>query len=140
MASRLNPYVNFDGQAREALELYQRVFGGELNVMTFGEMGMDGTPFADKVMHGQLETPQGFTLMCSDLPPGMEHRPGTNLSISLSGMEDEDGADLRSWFAQLSEGGEVATPLEVQMWGDEFGQCTDRFGIGWLVNIGKQQG
>ena len=136
MASRLNPYISFDGDAREALEHYQRVFGGNLTVSTFGEYGDKDAPGADGIMHGQLETDRGFTLMAADTPPGMEHQPGTNISISLSG---DDAGELRGYWEALSADGTVAVPLEKQMWGDEFGMCTDRFGIGWMVNIAGGQ-
>lgn len=135
MASRLNPYLNFpDGQAREAMELYRSVLGGELSLMTFGEMGMEG-PIADQVMHAQLETPAGFTLMGADAPPEMVQVTfGDSVSVSLSGGQ-EDAEELRGWFAGLSEGGRVRQPLEPAPWGDEFGMLLDRFGIAWLVNI-----
>ena len=132
MSSRMNPYVNFDGNAREAMEFYQQVFGGDLHVNTFGEFGDPAGPGADKLMHAQLETENGLTLMASDLPPGMSATAGDNITISLSG---EDDAELRGYWEQLSDGGAVAVPLEKQMWGDEFGMCTDRFGIPWMVNI-----
>ena len=85
MASILNPYVNFRGDARQALEFYQSVFGGQLDVGTFAEFGMTDVPEAERdlVMHGQLETPAGFTLMGADTPPGMEHVPGNNIAISV---------------------------------------------------------
>ena len=101
MASLLNPYLSFQGNAREAVEFYQQVFGGELTVSTFGEYGMEG-PAADQVMHAQLETPAGYTLMVSDTPPGMDYTPGTNITVSLSG---DDSEELRGYFAALSEGG-----------------------------------
>ncbi|MYW64363.1 VOC family protein [Streptomyces sp. SID8379] len=133
MASRLNPYLSFDGDARQALEFYKHVFGGTLALNTFGEAGQADTPLADKIMHGMLETPGGFTLMGADTPPGMDRTPGTNFSVSLSG---DDETELRGYWEKLSEGGSVAVPLEKQMWGDVFGMCTDRFGIPWMVNIG----
>jgi PhnB protein len=132
MTSRLNPYISFKDDAREAMEFYQGVFGGELTTNTFGEYGDPNAPEADLIMHAQLETGSGFTLMASDTPPGMDHTPGSNITISLSG---DDADDLRGYWTKLSEGGTVSVPLEKQMWGDEFGQCTDRFGVGWLVNI-----
>jgi len=132
MASRLNPYIGFDGTAREAMEFYKEVFGGELTVNTFGEFGSQGAPDADKIMHSQLETDRGFTLMASDTPSGMERTSGDNITISLSG---EDGGELRGYWDKLSDGGNVTMPLEKQMWGDEFGMVTDRFGIPWMVNI-----
>jgi PhnB protein len=131
MASRLNPYLNFRGQAREALQFYESVFGGTSVVSTFGEFGGEG-PAADQVMHGQLETPLGFTLMVADTPEQMPLNPGDNITVSLSG---DDADDLRRYWQQLSDGGQVSVPLEKQMWGDEFGQCTDKFGVPWLVNI-----
>ena len=78
MASLLTPYLSFRNDARQAMEFYQQVFGGELKVNTFGEYGMAGTPDADLIMHGQLETPSGFTLMGADTPAGMDYTPGTN--------------------------------------------------------------
>jgi PhnB protein len=134
MSSRLNPYINFDGDAREAMEFYRDVLGGELVINTFGEYGSDDPAIADKTMHAQLETDRGFTLMASDTAPGMEHRPGTNITISLSG---EDGDELRGYWDKLADGGTVGMPLEKQMWGDEFGMLTDRFGIAWMVNISQ---
>jgi PhnB protein len=132
MASRLNPYIGFDGNAREAMEFYKEVFGGELTMSTFGEFGSQGSRDADKIMHSQLETDRGFTLMASDTPSEMGRTPGDNITISLSG---EDGGELRGYWEKLSDGGNVTMPLEKQMWGDEFGMCIDRFGIPWMVNI-----
>jgi len=134
MASRLNPYISFTDNARQAMEFYRGVFGGTLTLNTFGEFGAPDGPDADKVMHGMLETDTGFTLMGADTPTGMEHNPGNNIAVSLSG---EDAAELRDYWAKLSEGGTVSVPLEKQMWGDEFGMCVDPFGIAWMVNIGQ---
>jgi len=135
MPSRLNPYISFPGTAREAMEFYEEVFGGSLSVNTFGELGGDA-PNPDALMHAQLETESGFTLMASDLPPGMEHQPGNDIAISLSG--DDDG-ELRGYWDRLSADGTVTMPLEQQMWGDVFGMCTDRFGVSWMVNISQPQ-
>jgi len=135
MASRLNPYISFNGNAREAMEFYTSVFGGELTTSTFGEYGDTG-PGSDGIMHAQLETPSGYTIMAADTPEGMSYEPGTNITVSLSG---DDSDELRGYWTKLSDGGTVAVPLEKQMWGDEFGQLTDRFGIGWLVNIAGEQ-
>ncbi len=134
MPSRLNPYLSFDGNAREAMEFYSRVFGGSLTMNTFGEFGAPEGPDSDKIMHGLLETSGGFTLMGADTPQGMAHNPGDTVAISLSG---DDADELRGYWEQLSDGGTVSVPLEKQMWGDEFGMCQDRFGVHWMVNIGQ---
>ena len=137
MTSRLNPYIGFAGNARQAVEFYQEVFGGDLAVDTYGGSGMAAPGDEDKIMHAQLETPAGYTLMVSDAPAGMETSIGTNISVSLSG---DDAEDLRGYFTKLAEGGSVTMPLEKQVWGDEFGMCVDRFGIQWMVNISQPAG
>jgi PhnB protein len=133
MPSRLNPYLSFKDNAAQAMEFYKTVFGGTLTSTTFKEGGMSSGPADDqKVMHSMLEVPNGMTLMASDTPAGMEHNPGNNISISLSGDED---AELRGYWDKLSAIGTVMMPLEMAPWGDAFGMCTDQFGIPWLVNI-----
>ncbi|UJW86251.1 VOC family protein [Devosia sp. SL43] len=133
MTVRLNPYLNFVSSAEAALTLYQSIFGGELTLSRFGENGMAQDPAdADKIMHGQLETANGFTLMASDAPPGMPLSEGSSMSVSLSG---DDEATLRGYWNGLVAGGQVTVPLEKAPWGDTFGMLTDKFGIAWLVNI-----
>jgi PhnB protein len=131
--SVLNPYINFGDNARQALEFYKGVFGGDLLLNTFGEYGDPNAPGADNIMHGQLETDNGMTLMAADTPPGMESNAGGgNITISLSG---DDEQQLRGYWDKLAEGGNVTMPLEKQMWGDVFGMCTDQYGVPWMVDI-----
>ncbi|MCW5712997.1 MAG: VOC family protein [Bauldia sp.] len=137
MASRLNPYVSFRNSAREAMEFYRSVFGGELVLTAFGDGGMPHDPSEkDRIMHGQLETPNGFTLMGSDVSNSMPYSPGTNYAISLSG---DDEAELRGWWDKLGEGGTVTLPLEKAPWGDSFGMVNDRFGTSWMFNISPKR-
>ena len=133
MASRLNPYISFDGNARQAMEFYRSVFGGELRVNTFKEYNASSDPSEDDlVMHAQLEGEHGVVFMGSDTPQRMEYKPGSNFSMSLSG---DDDAVLRGWYQKLADGGTVTMPLEKAMWGDTFGMVVDRYGVNWLVNI-----
>lgn len=132
MASRLNPYLSFQGNARAAMEFYAEVFGGTLVVSTFGEFGTTDSPDVDKIMHGMLETPSGYTIMGSDVTTGMQYDPPAGVTLSLSG---DDADELRGYWEKLSAGGSVTTPLEKQVWGDEFGMCVDRYGVPWMVNI-----
>jgi PhnB protein len=133
MQSRLNPYLSFKDNAREAMEFYQSVFGGNLDINTFKELNASTEPSEENlVMHSMLEAPNGMVLMGSDTPSHMEYKPGTNISVSLSGDNEEE---LSGYFRKLAEGGTVAMPLEKATWGDSFGMLVDRFGINWLVNI-----
>ena len=131
MTTRLTPYLSFRDTAREAMEFYRTVLGGELTLSTFGDSGMPVEESeAGNVMHGQLDTPSGFTLMGADTPSSME--VSTNGTVSLSG---DDEAELRGYWDALAAGGTLGVPLETAPWGDTFGILTDRFGIGWMVNI-----
>ena len=135
MASQLNPYLNFNGTTRQALEFYQSVFGGTVNLNTFADFGAKDSPDADRIMHGVLETDAGYTIMAADVTSDMQYHPMAGFSLSLSG----DDEALRGYWEKLSDGGTVTMPLQKQVWGDEFGMLTDRFGVPWLVNISQPQ-
>lgn len=132
MTVRLNPYLSFRNSAREAMTFYHSVFGGDLQLMTFGEQGMDDPAEADKIMHGQLTAPDNMTLMGADTPNSMELADASNISVSLSG---DDEPALQGYWNKLIIGGTPITPLAQAPWGDKFGMLRDRFGITWLVNI-----
>lgn len=137
MAITLNPYISLnDGKAREALDFYRSVLGGEATTTTFGEGGAQGMAAGEesKVMHGQLVVPGGLVLMVSDAPESMREPETSNISVSLSGGAEDD-ATLRGYFAGLSEGGTPIVALEAAPWGDVFGMVVDRYGITWMVNI-----
>lgn len=137
MASRLNPYLNFDGNSRQAMEFYQSALGGHLEINTFSDYGAapEGVDPAG-VMHARLETDAGFVLMASDPGPQMTVTTGNDFSISLSGTDE---AELRGYWEKLSEGAEIRMPLEKQMWGDTFGMLVDKFGKAWMVDIGSAE-
>jgi PhnB protein len=138
MASRLNPYISFRDDAREAMEFYHGVFGGRLDMTTFKEFQASQDPAEDdKIMHAMLEAPNGMVLMGADTPMAMEYTPGNTISVSLSG---DDEAELRGYYDKLKEGGTEVMPMEKAPWGDSFGMVKDRYGIDWLVNISGQNG
>jgi PhnB protein len=133
MSTQLNPYLIFRDNAREAMEFYQSVFGGELTTATFGEFQASDDPAEqDKIMHSMLSTDGGLVLMASDAPDQLPYTPGNTISISLSG---EDEAELRGYWAKLSADGTVGMPLSPAPWGDTFGMCSDKYGVNWLINI-----
>ena len=135
MSAQLNPYLSFRDNAKEVMEFYQWVFGGELTTSTFAEFHASDDPAEqDKIMHSMLTTDGGLVLMASDTPGGMDYTPGNNISISLSG-EQADEDELRGYWDKLSAGGTVTMPLDRAPWGDTFGMCTDKFGVNWLIDI-----
>jgi len=137
MQSKLNPYLSFKDNTREAMEFYRTVFGGKLDLSTFKDYHASQDPSEDDmIMHSVLEAENGITIMASDTPNRMEYRAGTNMSMSLSG---DNEAELKAYFEKLSAGGTVTMPLEKAIWGDSFGMCTDKFGVQWLVNIAGQK-
>jgi PhnB protein len=134
MKTTLLPYLNFDGKTAEAMNFYQSIFGGELNLQTYGEAGMEeDAELGKRIIHADLRS-ELFSVMASDTHP--EHSPpmsiGNNIHLSIIGS-DEDM--LTQYFYKLSEDGSIYMPLEKQFWGDIFGSLTDKFGINWMVNI-----
>jgi PhnB protein len=137
MPSLLNPYIEFAGNARQAMEFYKTVFGGKLDMRTFKEYQMSQDPSQDNnIMHAMLVADNGITIMGADMmdPSGSSVR--SNISVSLSG---DNHAELKGYYDKLSAGGEVSQPLVEAPWGDTFGMCTDKFGIKWMVNIAAQK-
>jgi PhnB protein len=136
MSSQLNPYLNFNGNARQAMEFYASVFGGNLTLNTYAQFGAKDSPDAERIMHGMLETDAGYTIMGADITSDMEYQPMAGFAVSLSG---DDADTLRGYWEKLSASGTTTMPLQKQVWGDEFGMCLDKFGVSWLVNIGQPQ-
>ena len=133
MSSALNPYLNFRDTTREVMDFYHSVFGGTLETSTFKDFGVSNDPSEDnKIMHSVLKAPNGITFMAADTPNDMDVSPTSNISMSLSGDDEEA---LRGYYEALSKDGVIGQPLEKAPWGDTFGMFTDKYGINWLVNI-----
>lgn len=139
MTVKLNSYISFNGNAKEAIEFYQSVFGGEVFMDTFDSFA-DKMPIQEadkgKIMHAYLKGDNGIELMASDTPSGMQFQSGAQISLTLNGDDEEK---LRGYWEKLGEGGQVAVPLDKAPWGDTFGMLTDKFGINWMVDIGSVQ-
>ncbi len=133
MNTKLNAYLSFKGNARQAMEFYKSVFGGKLLLSTFKDYHASQDPSEDNlVMHADLQADNGIGFFASDTPDRMEYRPAAGFSMSLSGDNDHE---LKGYFDRLSAGGKITQPLEKAPWGDTFGMCIDKFGITWLVNV-----
>jgi PhnB protein len=133
MTSRLNPYLSFKDNAREAMTFYKTVFGGKLTLSTFKEYQASSDPAEDdKIMHAALEAENGIAFFGADTPKAMPYDAGANISMSLTG---DNAAELSGYFAKLSAGGQIMMPLEKAPWGDTFGMLHDKFGMTWMINI-----
>lgn len=137
---KVNPYLNFDGNAEEAFEFYKAVFGGDYT----GKMRMQDAPNSEKlpdheknrIMHISLAISKDVLLMASDILPSMGHkyRSGNNNYISLHPDSKEEADRL---FEGLSKDGVIEMPIEEQFWGDYFGSFTDKFGVNWMINFNE---
>ena len=131
----VNPYINFNGSCEEAFTFYQSVFGGELQLVRYGElennMGLKGD---DLNQVGNVALPMvGETMLYgSDVPEafGAPVESGNQHQINI---ETESADEAERLFNALSEGGDVKMPLEQTEWAESFGMCTDQFGVEWLV-------
>jgi PhnB protein len=128
---QLNPYLNFDGTASKAIELYQRALGATVDaVQRFGDMPGGKPENKDRVMHALLRLGSGV-LMMSDTQPGMPFTPEGNVHVCL---DFDDPADMTKKFEALSAGGNVTMPLQDTFWGAKFGMLTDAYGVRWMFN------
>lgn len=140
--ARMNPYLNFDGNAEEAFNFYKSVFGSEFTgVHKFGNMpGAENLPDKEKnrIMHISLPIDEHTSLMGSDTMPSMGHTltVGNNVHISLHPTSREEADRL---FNGLSAGGSVEMPLQDTFWGAYFGSFKDKFGINWMINFDHSQ-
>jgi PhnB protein len=131
MATAAIPYITFAGNAREALTFYQSVFGGKVEISTFGDFNVPGVP-ADGVMHGALTTDE-FAVYGSDAMVTGDLDDANRIRIAIAG---DDLDTLSGSFDALAQGGSVVTPLEKQVWGDTYGEVVDQYGIAWMFDIG----
>ena len=147
MSITTTTHLNFTGQAREALGFYRSVFGGELVVATYADMGMPADlPGADGVVFGQVVSEGGFRVMAYDVPvhgrqdmpaPSTRRQDGLTLTgerffVSVRGGTAEEVAAL---WAGLAEGATVLEEFAPSAWSPGFGMLTDRFGVTWVLDV-----
>lgn len=139
MTVKLNSYISFQGNAKEAMEFYKGIFGGELFMDTMDSYA-DKMPVSEedkgKIMHAYLKGENGIELMGSDTPAGMQYESGARISLTLNG---DDEAAIRAYWDKLAEGGTITLPLDKAPWGDTFGLITDKYGVNWMIDIGPVQ-
>ncbi|WP_194762973.1 VOC family protein [Microbacterium sp. UFMG61] len=141
-------HLNFRGTARQALEFYGAVFGGEVTVATYGDFGMPaGVPGADKVVFGQVENAEGFRLMAYDIPGSSEDHAATAGTTSrengatvtdrtfFQSLRADSLDELTGYWDALADGGSIVEPLAASAWSPGFGMLTDRFGVTWVLDV-----
>lgn len=131
---KLNPYLTFPGTCEAAFTFYRSVFGGEFaSLHRFGDMpGEQKMPNPEQIMHVGLPISKEHTLMGSDVPPGMgDVVEGTNVTLSIHVDTEQEAKDV---FGKLTAGGKVTMELAPTFWAKQFGMCTDKFGIHWMIN------
>ena len=133
---KLNPYINFQGNAEEALNFYAEALGWKIEVVQrYGEAPMPSDEdYKQKIMHGRL-TSGVNVLMLSDVFKGQTVSNNGNVQLSI---DVEPGEDIDGVFKRMSEGGTVTMPLEDAFWGARFGMLKDKFGINWMFNQEKK--
>jgi PhnB protein len=126
------PYLNFNGNATEALAFYEKALGGTTTMRsTFGEANMaQEESIKDKILHAVFEA-GALKFMVSDCPPGVSVNSGDQVSLSLNFKELES---IEKTFASLAEGGNITMPLQDTFWGARFGMTKDKFGVHWMFN------
>ena len=126
------PYLNFNGNAVEALDFYSKALNGEVVYkQTFGESPMESPESQkDKIMHASFKAGD-LQFLVSDTMPGQPVTSGTNISLSLN-FNDAD--EMNKTFAALSESGKVTMELQDTFWGARFGMLIDKYGFHWMFN------
>lgn len=149
MSITTTTHLNFRGTAGQALEFYQKVFGGTLTAATYADFGMPReVPGADKIVFGQVEAADGFRLMAYDIPGS----DSTDNSTTAGTTRRENGTTItdRTFFQSLrgqtleevqilwdalSDGAQIIEPLAASAWSPGFGMLTDRFGVTWVIDV-----
>ena len=136
--TQINGYLTFNGNCREAMAFYKECLGGELYLQTIGESPMAGKmppQMKECILHSTL-TKGAMILMGSDMVGGKGLVRGNGVSLSLDCSSEKE---IKTFYANLSAGGEATHPLEDTFWGALFGDLTDKYGNHWLLNFDKNQ-
>lgn len=149
MGIKTTTHLNFRGTAKQALDFYQSVFGGQVFATTYGDVGMPKeAPGADKIVFGQVENEDGFRLMAYDVP-GHDETDGTAIAGTTTrengatitdrtffqSVRGESLEEVTAYWNALSDGAEIIEPLAASPWSPGFGMLTDKFGVTWVIDV-----
>lgn len=138
MSIETTTHINFDGQAREALDFWASAFGGTVTAATYGQMGASQDPaWADRIVFGQVATDAGFRIMAFDVWPDQPYDQGANAFYVF--VHGDDADEVTRYWEALSDGAEVRQPLAPSPWAPLAGQLRDRFGVVWQLDVAAPQ-
>ena len=134
----LNPYINFNGNAEEAFNFYQSVFGGEIKVVIrFKDIPGVGDSMseadANKIM--RILLPIGDSMLIANDVPEFMGRVNENENRSKIAISADSREEAERLFKGLSEGGTVEMPMDESPWGTSFAMFRDKYGIEWTVEF-----
>lgn len=133
MAIETTTHLNFRGNARAALSFYQHVFGGELVVATYADVGNPDPAIADLITWGQVKSAEGFHVMAYDVQPERPFDPGENaVFVSVRGTSPEE---IRGYWDKLADGAITLFDLAPAAWSPLYGMLKDRFGVNWVLDV-----
>ncbi|GAA1654160.1 VOC family protein [Actinoplanes couchii] len=134
MSIKTVAHINLRGEARQALEFYQRVFGGHLVIATHADAyGTTDPAEKDLVGWGQVVSPEGFQVMAFDVPAARPWDQGqSSYFVSVRG---EHGDEISGYWTKLADGATVIVDLAPSSWSPLYGMLTDRFGVTWILDV-----
>lgn len=150
MSITTTTHLNFRGEARAALEFYQSVFGGDITIATYGDVGMPAdVPGAENVVFGQVSTADGFRVMAYDIPGPVGGPSPAGVTRRENGMTITDQSffvsvrgealdEVERYWDALASGGSIVEPLAASAWSPGFGMLTDRFGVTWILDVAAE--
>ena len=137
MSVNVVPHLNFRGEARIALEFYQTVFGGNLAIVTYEDLGNVQEPGDAKlVMWGQVAADSGFKVMAFDATARLPFDQGQNAFYVAARFSTSEEAKI-AW-EKLKSGASVRRELGPAPWAPMYGMLQDKFGVIWVLDVVSQ--
>ncbi|MBG0817550.1 VOC family protein [Planomonospora sp. ID82291] len=132
-------HLNFEDEAREALEFYRSVFGGQVVAFTYGQaQDVEHPADTDRLAWGEVRTEAGFHVMAYDVREDQTYDAGDRpFFVSVRGDDTEE--IIRYWKG-LSDGATIMADLGPSGWAPLYGMLKDRFGVIWTLDIAANHG
>jgi PhnB protein len=132
--AQLIVYLHFNGDCKQGMDFYKKIFGGELKVMTVGQspLAAQRPEVKDKILHSILRS-EGVVIMASDWLAPEERRAGNTVALTLVCQSKDE---INALYSKLQEGGKIKQPLKEEFFGT-YAQVIDKFGFQWMLQFGQ---